>query len=252
MPYNNTQKPDDDAARIKELWLDYKAKPTKKKQRVLMDRYDYIPRSIAYQFARKKPALLDVEDLIQAGRMGLMQAMDRYDPEKQVKFNTYATIRVRGAILDQINNVDWTPRPIREAIKKVIRAIEASGQGLSLSDDNNIDVNKIVALVPDMKPEDVELAIRQMQKTYISHIDNESMGAVDLTVVGGSRDYSTLYAVMNTVLELRERQIIELKFFGGYKDYEITRYLKITQHQLNNIEHEALAKLARNLNPDLL
>lgn len=240
----------DEEQTVRELWLDYKSNPTKRKQRALIERYTYIPRSIAFQFSRKKPHVLDVDDLIQAGMVGLVQAMDRYDPAKEVKFNTYATIRVRGAILDQINNADWTPRPIRESIKKVIRAIEASGEGLTISDENDVDAQRISDMIPGMNVEDVQRTLLQMKKTYISHIDKDSMSSIDLTVIGGVKDYSTLYAVMNTVLDLKERQLIELKFFGGFKDYEIVKYLKISQHQLNHLEKQALEKLSRNLSSD--
>lgn len=244
---NFTPEPDNEQI-IRDLWLDYKNNPTTMKQRALVERYTYIPRSIAYQFARKKPHVLDIDDLIQAGMVGLVQAMERYDPSKEVKFNTYATIRVRGAILDQINNVDWTPRPIRESIKKVIKAIEASGAGLTISENSDVDPKRISDLIDGMSVEDVKRTLEQMKKTYVSHIDKDSMSAIDLTVIGGPKDYSNLYAVMNTVLDLRERQLIELKFFGGYKDYEIIKYLKMSQHQLNAMEKQALDKLSHNLN----
>jgi len=250
-----TKKPEksyepDDEDYIRGLWVAYKAKPTGELRDLLLAKYEYIPRTIAYQFARKKPHVLDVDDLIQAGRMGLWQAMERYDPEVGVKFNTFATIRVRGSILDQINKVDWTPRPIRESIKKVIRAIEASGGGLSISDEDNFDTNALAELIEDMSPEDVQRTLNQMKKTYISHIDKNAMSSIELDVIGIKEDHSALHAVINTVLDMKERQIIELKFFFGYKDYEIVKYLKITQHQLNQIETRALEKLQRNLPND--
>ena len=247
---NESYKPDD-AEAVKQLWLDYKTNPTPAKRDAILAKYEYIPRTIAYQFARKKPHVLDVDDLIQAGRMGLWQAMQRYDLTMNVKFNTYATIRVRGSILDLINKVDWTPRPIRESIKKVIRAIEASGGGLSVSDDENFDVHQIASFIEDMTPEEVQTTLYQMKKTYVSHIDKNAMSSIELNVIGAKEDYAALHVILNTVLDMKERQVIELKFFGGYKDYEIVKYLKITQHQLNQIEKRALGKLERNLTTDL-
>lgn len=253
---NESPNPEPDARpsdeRVKKLWLDYKSNPSKELRDVLFQMYEYIPRTIAYQYLRKKPHVLDMDDLIQAGKMGLWQAMERYDPSKGVKFNTFATIRVRGSILDQINKVDWTPRPIRESIKKVIHAIEQSGTGHSISDEETYDTKLLAGLIEDMNEEDVARALVQMRKTYISHIDKNAMASIDLNVVGSREDHSTLHIIMNTVLDIREQEVIQMKFFGGYKDYEIVKYLGITQHQLNQIEKKALEKLARNLPKDLI
>jgi RNA polymerase sigma factor for flagellar operon FliA len=231
----------------RECWVEYLKNPTKEFQKRVIDTYDYIPRTIAYQFARKKPHLLDVEDLIQAGRMGLVQAIGRYNPEQSAKFNTFATFRVRGAILDQINKVDWTPRPVRERIKKVIRVIEMlNGQA---NDDSSNDAKLIAEHIDDMTIEEVEKVLLQLKKTYITHIDKDVMSALEFNnpdqIVRDNNQ--RLRTVMNMVLDFKERNVIDMKFFGGYKDYEILAKMKITQHQLNQIEKRALEKLAHNL-----
>jgi len=231
----------------RESWIEYAKNPTKKFENLVSEAYDYIPRTIAYQFVRKKPHLLDMDDLVQAGRMGLVQAIGRYDPEQNAKFNTFATFRVRGAILDQINKVDWTPRPVRERIKKVIRVIEMlNGQA---NDDSSNDAKIISDHIEDMTLEEVETVLLQLKKTYITHIDKDVMSAIEFSNPEQStRDNNQhLRTVMNLVLDYKERTAIELKFFGGYKDYEILKKMNITQHQLNQIERKALEKLKHNL-----
>jgi RNA polymerase sigma factor for flagellar operon FliA len=234
----------------RESWVEYTKNPTKEFQARVVKAYSYIPRTIAYQFARKKPHLLDMDDLVQAGLMGLVQAISRYDPTQAAKFNTFATFRVRGAILDQINKVDWTPRPVRERIKKVIRVIEMlNGQA---NDDSSNDAKLIAEHIEDMTFEEVEKVLLQLKKTYITHIDKDVMAALEFNsdeqII---RDKNQrLRTVMNMVLDLKERNVIDLKFFGGYKDYEILTKMNITQHQLNQIEKKALEKLGHNLTDD--
>jgi len=230
-------------------WVDYRKNPTKEFEDRVLREFDYLPRTYAYSYLRKKPHLLDIEDLIQAGRMGLMQALKRYDPEKKVLFKTFATLRVNGAILDQINSADWTPRPVRERIKAVIKAIEKLN---SEGGNRKTDAALIAAEIDDMTSEEVEQVLEQMNKTYITHIDRDLLGSMENTGLGPDQRTKNqrIRTVMNVVLNYDERMVIELKFFGGYKDYEITSQMNINQAQLKMIEKRALEKLAFNLSYD--
>ncbi len=78
-------------------------------------------RAWAYRLAMRLPAHLDVEDLMSAGVIGLMDAMMKYDSSREAKFRTYAEFRIRGAMLDEIRSMDWIPRSVRERILLVHR-----------------------------------------------------------------------------------------------------------------------------------
>lgn len=232
----------------KESWEAYIANPTPEFRERVIDVYGYIPRTIAYQFARKKPHELEMDDLIQAGNLGLIQAIDRYRPDKNAKFNTFATFRIRGSILDLINKVDWTPRPVRERIKKVIRVIESLNG--NVKDEMMVTAEILSQHIDDMTTEEVETVLKQLQKTYITHIDRDVLNAMETNNIGGENNRDHIKTVMNIVLDRKERFLIEMKFFGGYKDYEIMERLGIKQHQLNQIEKRALEKLSHNLSDE--
>ena len=234
----------------RESWEEYIANPTPEFKDRVFRVYGYIPRTIAYQFARKKPHELEMDDLIQAGNVGLTQAIDRYRPDKNAKFNTFATFRIRGSILDLINKVDWTPRPVRERIKKVIRVIESLNG--SVKDSEMLVTAEILSQhIEDMTTEEVETVLKQLQKTYITHIDRDVLNAMESNNIGNSdNNREHIKTVMNIVLDRKERFLIEMKFFGGYKDYEIMEKLGIKQHQLNQIEKKALEKLSHNLSDE--
>lgn len=234
----------------RESWEEYIKNPSKEFQDRVVEVYGYIPRTIAYQFARKKPHLLDMDDLIQAGMMGLVQAIDRYSPDKGTKFNTFATFRIRGSILDQINKVDWTPRPVRERIKKVIRVIE-SLNGSTKDSSPPASAQMIAEHIEGMTTAEVEIVLQQLKKTYITHIDKDVLNAMETSNLNHNKARSQhLKTVMNMVLDHRERFLIEMKFFGGYKDYEIMEKLGLKQNQLNQLEKKALEKLSHNLDDD--
>lgn len=231
-----------------EEWLEYKKKPTREFERRVYELYDYIPRTIAYKFVRKKPNMLDLDDLIQAGREGLMQAITRYNPSKKTKFNTFATFRIRGAILDQINDVDWTPRPVRERIKKVIKVIESLNTELQ---DSSYNAAMIAERIEGMTEEEVEQVLQQVKKTYISPVDHETLSGIDngnFMMSPNLNKYDHLKTVMNMVLDYQERMIIEMKYFGGYKDYEIVEKLNISTGQMHRSFKVAIEKLNHNLN----
>ena len=91
---------------------------------------DYLPmvKRIAYHMLTRLPASVEVDDLIQAGLMGLMDAVTRYDDEQGAHFETYATQRVRGAMLDELREADWASRNVRRVGRQIEGAIHALQQ----------------------------------------------------------------------------------------------------------------------------
>lgn len=87
-------------------------------------------RYIAQRLAYRLPPYLDVEDLMHAGVIGLMDAVGKYDPSKEAKFRTYAEFRIRGAMLDEIRSLDWIPRSVREKIGVLQKTIEGLAKQL--------------------------------------------------------------------------------------------------------------------------
>lgn len=75
-----------------------------------------IVRAMAHRLAFRLPAHLDADDLVSVGVIGLMDALERYDPSREAKFKTYAEFRIRGAMLDEIRSMDWVPRSVHERI----------------------------------------------------------------------------------------------------------------------------------------
>lgn len=80
-------------------------------------------KKIAYQLKAKLPSNIEEDDLIQAGMIGLLDAINRYEDKQQAQFETYATQRIRGAMLDELRALDWLPRTVRENMRKIENAI---------------------------------------------------------------------------------------------------------------------------------
>jgi RNA polymerase sigma factor for flagellar operon FliA len=97
-------------------------------QHQLIERYAPLVKRIAYHLLARLPASVQVEDLMQSGMIGLLEASKKYDSGKGASFETYAGIRIRGAMLDEVRKGDWAPRSVHRNTRMVsdaIRAIEA-------------------------------------------------------------------------------------------------------------------------------
>lgn len=112
-------------AEIREVWLQYKAKPTEALRNQLMVYYLPLVRYNAERIHTKLPDEVDVEDLMSAGVFGLMDAIDAFDLERGVKFETYCAPRIRGAVLDELRSMDWVPRLVRSRSSQMEQARKA-------------------------------------------------------------------------------------------------------------------------------
>lgn len=108
-----TVRPMDDA------WRRFKEKKDQKARDAIIDNYTYLVKITAGRVVTNLPPNLEREDLFTAGAMGLIKAVDQFDPSRQVKFETYAIALIRGAILESLREEDWVPRSIREQVKRL-------------------------------------------------------------------------------------------------------------------------------------
>lgn len=134
--------------------------------------YKPLVERIAREIMRKKPSNFEKQDLVQAGMIGLINSINRYRPDKGASFPTFAALRVRGAIFDEINAMDWTPRIIREKIKVMLRANEhhfKQSQDAPSPEDLSSIAQK--ELNKDITPDEIVAAQHQASRTYVHAID---------------------------------------------------------------------------------
>jgi len=98
---------------IAEVWEDFFQDKSEHNRNLIMEHYLPIVKYTADRIYAKLPDKVELDDLISAGIFGLMDAIDAFDPERKVKFETYCTPRIRGSILDELRSMDWVPRLVR-------------------------------------------------------------------------------------------------------------------------------------------
>ena len=91
----------------------------------VVERYAPLVKRIAHHLLLRMPASVQIDDLIQSGMIGLLEAAKKYDVSKGASFETYAGIRIRGSMLDEVRKGDWAPRSVHRKSRKVAEAIKA-------------------------------------------------------------------------------------------------------------------------------
>ena len=104
---------------IGEVWILYQVQASEMIRNHLIENYLHLVRYTAERMHTRLPSEVDVEDLMSSGLFGLMDAIDAFDLERGVKFETYCTQRIRGAIFDELRAMDWVPRLVRSRTAKV-------------------------------------------------------------------------------------------------------------------------------------
>ncbi|GMO50165.1 MAG: RNA polymerase sigma factor WhiG [Treponemataceae bacterium] len=106
-----------------ELWLEYKRTQSPMLRDAFIRQYMPLVKFVAGKLAIGLPSNVEFDDLVSFGQFGLLDAISKFDPEKNVKFKTYAVTRIRGAIYDEMRNLDWIPRSVRQKAREIEETI---------------------------------------------------------------------------------------------------------------------------------
>jgi RNA polymerase sigma factor for flagellar operon FliA len=105
------------------LWSAFRRQPSDANRNLLVEAYQALVRDIVRRFAARIPRTVDRGDLATAANFGLIGAIESFDPGRNVRFEAYAELRIRGALLDELRNEDWVPRPWRARLEQQKRAL---------------------------------------------------------------------------------------------------------------------------------
>ncbi|MBM3251123.1 MAG: FliA/WhiG family RNA polymerase sigma factor [Candidatus Nealsonbacteria bacterium] len=222
-------------------------------------KYTPLIKYIAQRLAMRLPPHIAAEDLIGAGVIGLMDALDKFDPSKKVKFKTYAEIRIKGAMLDELRSLDWVSRSVRQKSaqlektlhlmeKKKGRAVEdeevAQEMGLSLDDYYSmlndvrgvmlLDMERLRKKSPDL-PEDELFEIPMEGEENQLHYFFNQMELRDVLA----------WAIKE--LTPNEKTVISLYYFEQLTLKEIGEVLGYTESRICQIHTKAILKLRSKL-----
>ena len=210
---------------------------------------------IAYHLLNRLPNSIQVDDLIQAGMLGLLEAIKHYNASQGASFETYAGIRIRGSMLDEVRGSDWTPRSVHKKsrmVSEAIRAIEnktgceardvdiAEYLGIAIDEYNHILQDSISCRVLSVE----ELAETGEGEHYCDEFQNIEEEPLD----GLSRE-GFQQALANAIMKLpeRERLVISLYYDDELNLREIGEVLNISESRVSQISSQAVLRLRSRL-----
>src|SRR6188768_1925346 len=110
------------AIELRDLWRRYKASGSDRAREQLVVAYSPLVKYVAGRMASGLPAHVEEADLISYGLVGLINAIERFEVEREIKFETYAITRIKGSIIDELRSLDWVPRSVRARAREIERA----------------------------------------------------------------------------------------------------------------------------------
>lgn len=241
-----------DSMEIEDVWTRYRSTHEEPIRNFLMEKYLHLVRYNAERIYTRLPDEVDIEDLMSAGLFGLMDAIDAFDLERKVKFETYCAPRIRGAILDELRNVDWVPRLVRQRTAKV----EAANQMIEKSTGRPAteeDVARVLALSRDdfdkMSKDGKAVGTRSLtQRCYSSD------GGRDVREIDVIRDETQsnpltemqrrdLRDLVTKGLTRSERLIVVLYYYEGMTMKEIGATLDLSESRVSQMHSSILLRL---------
>ncbi len=209
-------------------------------------------RSVAHRIHERLPEHVELDDLISAGVIGLIDAFNKFDHSKQVQFKSYAQFRIRGAILDSLRVLDWSPRELRRkgrAVQDAILALTRSLQRVptepEIARELNLDLNEYQLLLGQLKG--LEIGSLNLE-------NNEDSGEEQLDCIPGSAQDDPLFRCLQGEMRQRlrdaieelpekERMVLTLYYFEEITMKEIGMALGVVESRVSQIRSAAVRRL---------
>ena len=242
-----------------EIWKEYQKARDPKIREFLITKYAPLVKYVAGKVAIGMPQNVEFDDLVSYGTFGLLDAIEKFNPEKEVKFKTYAMTRVRGAIFDELRTIDWIPRSIRQKAKhveKIIVELE-NKMGRTVEDEE-------IAAELDMSLEEFHSLVSKISGTslvslndiwhgsddsdelsFIETIESPSNNNPDVIVEREETKASIVQAIQK--LPDREKKVIVLYYYEDLTLKEIGEVLEVTESRVSQLHTKAIMRLRGRL-----
>ena len=225
----------------------------------LIKKYAYLAKLCAHRLAMRLPPSVNVDDLISAGIMGLLDAIEKYDEGRGVKFRTYAEFRIRGAMLDELRSMDWVPRSVRKKVQEIEKAVTQ----VEKRENRPADADEIAAeLGVDMdtyqdmlsKAGGIELVSLDEPLWSNDNTKDQRRTHVDLLEDGGNPDqdlmdseFKQVLAQSISTLSPKEQQILSLYYKEELTLKEVGEVMGLTESRICQIHTQCMIKLRAKL-----
>lgn len=243
---------------IQYIWKLYKLQQDSSLREKLVLNYISLVRSVMKSISIPANSILTRDDLISSGIIGLIDAIEKYDPNRGVKFETYAVQRIKGAILDELRKVDWLSRAARQKATEVTSTLD------SIQNETTAEATFAEAISRlNIKPSEINsylLAYRSSKEgvffnetlfnedeeertNFLENVPDESQKS-PLDIIVDEEKISIIMDFLNTLPE-RNRLIIILHYYENLKFKEIAKLLNISESRVSQVHSEIITQLKK-------
>ncbi len=247
--------PDD----LNALWLEYRRTGDKALRDRLILTYAPLVKYVAGRLGSGLPSHVDDEDLVSYGLLGLIGAIERFDPSRAIKFETFAISRIKGAIIDELRSLDWVPRSVRARAREIERAIASLEASLGRAPTDEEIADKL-----GISPDELDDTLSEISRSSIAALDElwspsgggDQVALIDtIEDVHGPRPAAALAesevreAVAEAIARLPEREklVITLYYYEELTLREIGDVLGVTESRVSQLHTKAILRLKARL-----
>jgi len=236
-------------------WLRYRKHRTDETREHLLAKYIPLVRNVATRMAMGFPRSVELSDLVSTGVIGLIEAFRNFDPDRGVKFETYAVPRIRGAILDELRALDWVPRSTRAKSREIERAYNVLENDLGrppekteLAKQMNLSLKELHNAIDDVSGTGMlsldEVIYREDDNRQVPRIETV-IDRETLTVLGEieKKELKSFLGVAIDKLTRQEKLVIALYYYEELTLKEIGEVMTISESRVSQIHTRAVVKL---------
>ncbi|UTC67141.1 MULTISPECIES: RNA polymerase sigma factor WhiG [unclassified Treponema] len=242
-----------------ELWEKYKKTSDPKIREYFILKYAPLVKYVAGKVGIGMPTNVEFDDLVGYGVFGLLDAIEKYDLDKNVKFNTYAVNRIRGAIFDELRSIDWVPRSVRQKsreIEEIIADLEArlgrSASNEEIASAMGLDIEEYNSLLLKISA----TSVISLTDLRFSNDDSEEFSVGDIIEAPSSLNPDVIVeredikrVIVEAIKELpdREKKVLIMYYYEDMTLREIGEVLHVTESRVSQIHTSANVKLRAKL-----
>ncbi|MGI9538528.1 MAG: FliA/WhiG family RNA polymerase sigma factor [Miltoncostaeaceae bacterium] len=245
------------------LWRRFGATRDSNTRERLVLTYAPLAKYVAGRIGSQLPSYIDIEDLTSYGLVGLLDAIDRFEPSRGVKFETFALTRIRGAIIDELRSLDWAPRALRHRQRQLMRAMASIEQreGRPATDDElasslEVDVSELDGLLAEIASSSM-VALEEVFATAGGDDERFSLGDAIEDVSSPDPSAASEHAAIRDLLAdaivrlpERERIVVSLYHYDNLSLREIGDVLGVTESRASQLRTKAIMRLRSALDSE--
>jgi RNA polymerase sigma factor for flagellar operon FliA len=237
----------------KNLWIEYKEKGSQDAKNELIIEYVKLVKIIGGRLFTKYNGKVLYDDLVGYGIVGLIDAVEKFDYKRNIKFRTYANIRIRGAIIDQLRAIDWVPRSIRSKHKQHEKILEElqNHYGEKITDEMiskkmNLSLSEYYEFLEEISIYSVYSLDKKFSESINFDIKSDYIDFQPESSIEKKELIKELTIAVDTLNE-REKKIVQLYYYSELTYKEMAIILDITESRISQLHSQIIVKLKSKL-----